>query len=91
VSAKRRLPQTLSFLSALSSAFRSRNKRAVKFVEKELLEMAEQWKKTALEELAKCEPSSRSEFANQMLLACAEMLEWKIKALRFLTPPTGCS
>ena len=49
-------------------------------MEKELLEMAEQWKKTALEELAKCEPASRSEFANQMLLACAEMLEWKIKA-----------
>ena len=47
-------------------------------MEKELLEMAEQWKKTALEELAKCEPASRSEFANQMPLACAEMLEWKL-------------
>jgi len=46
-------------------------------MEKELLEMAEQWKKTALEELAK--PASRSEFANQMLLACAEMLEYKLK------------
>ena len=48
-------------------------------MEKELLEMAEQWKKTALEELTKCEPTSRSEFANQMLLACAEMLEYKLK------------
>jgi hypothetical protein len=40
---------------------------------------AEAWKKTALEELVKCEPASRSEFANQMLLACAEMLEYKLK------------
>lgn len=48
-------------------------------MEKELLEMADQWKKTALEELAKCELASRSEFANQMLLACAEMLEFKLK------------
>jgi hypothetical protein len=46
-------------------------------MEKELLEMAQLWKKTAREELAKSEPASRSEFANQMLLACAEMLEWK--------------
>jgi hypothetical protein len=44
--------------------------------------MAAQWKKTALEELAKCHSASRSEFANQMLLACAEMLEWKIRAAR---------
>ena len=48
-------------------------------MEKELLEMAEQWKKTALEELALCKPASRSEFANQMLLACAEMLEYKVR------------
>jgi hypothetical protein len=48
-------------------------------MEKELLEMAEQWKKTALEMLQKCEPASRSEFANQMLMACAEMLEYKLK------------
>ncbi|MGB9435424.1 MAG: hypothetical protein WBQ89_24465 [Candidatus Acidiferrum sp.] len=47
-------------------------------MENELLDMAQQWKKTALEELAKCEPASRSEFANQMLLACAKMLEWKV-------------
>ena len=47
-------------------------------MEKELLEMAAQWKKTALEELEKCEPASRSEFANQVLLACAQMLEWKV-------------
>ena len=47
-------------------------------MEKELLEMAAQWKKAALEELEKCEPASRSEFANQVLLACAQMLEWKV-------------
>jgi hypothetical protein len=51
-------------------------------MEKELLEMAEQWKKTALEELAKCDPASRSEFANQMLLACAEMLEFNLKKFK---------
>lgn len=49
-------------------------------MEKELLEMADQWKKAALEILQKCEPASPTEFANQMLLACAEMLEWNIKA-----------
>jgi hypothetical protein len=47
-------------------------------MEKELLEMAEQRKKTALEELGKCTPASRAEFANQMLLACAEMLTYKL-------------
>jgi hypothetical protein len=47
-------------------------------MEKELLEMATQWKKAALEELEKCEPASRAEFANQVLLACAQMLEWKV-------------
>jgi hypothetical protein len=36
-------------------------------MEKELLEMAASWKKTSLEE-------PRDEFANKMLLACAEML-----------------
>jgi hypothetical protein len=35
--------------------------------------------KNALEELAKCTPASRAEFANKMLLACAEMLEYKLK------------
>jgi hypothetical protein len=54
-------------------------------MEKELLEMAEQWKKTALEALAKCETASRTEFANQMLLACAEMLEYKVNAARETT------
>jgi hypothetical protein len=49
-------------------------------MEKELLEMAVLWKKTALEELARCEPASRSEFANQMLLVCAQMLEDKLKS-----------
>ncbi len=47
-------------------------------MEKELLEMAAQWKKAALEELEKCEPAIPSEFANQVLLACAQMLVWKI-------------
>jgi hypothetical protein len=47
-------------------------------MEKELLEMSRLWKKTALEMLEKSEPASRSEFANQMLLACAEMLESKL-------------
>lgn len=50
-------------------------------MEKELLEMAELWKKTALEMIQKSEPASRSEFSNQMLMACAEMLEWKIKTV----------
>jgi hypothetical protein len=45
----------------------------------ELLEMAAQWQKTALEMIAKSECGSRSEMVNQMLLACAEMLEWKVK------------
>jgi len=45
----------------------------------ELLAMAETWRKTALEMLQKCEPASRSAMANAMLLACAEMLEWKLK------------
>ncbi len=49
-------------------------------MEKELLEMAESWKKAALEILQKCEPASPTEFANQMLLACAEMLEHKLRS-----------
>jgi len=48
-------------------------------MEKELLEMAAQWKQTALEMIQKSENGSRSEMVNQMLFACAEMLEWKIK------------
>lgn len=47
-------------------------------MEEELLEMSRLRKKTALEMLEKSEPASRSEFANQMLLACAEMLESKL-------------
>jgi len=30
-------------------------------MENELLDMAQQWKKTALEELAKCEPATMSD------------------------------
>jgi hypothetical protein len=48
-------------------------------MEKELLEMAEQWKVTAQEMIAKSECGSRSEMANQMLYACGEMLRWKIE------------
>jgi hypothetical protein len=47
-------------------------------MEKELLEMSLLWKTTALEMLGKCAPASRSAMANQMLLACAQMLEWKL-------------
>jgi hypothetical protein len=50
-------------------------------MEKELQEMATLWKKAALE-LEKCEPASRSEFANQVLLACAQMLEWKVSCYK---------
>ena len=45
----------------------------------ELPAMADTLRKTALEMLQKCEPASRSAMANAMLLACAEMLEWKLK------------
>jgi hypothetical protein len=51
-------------------------------MEKELLEMSRLWEKTALEMLEKSEPANRSEFANQMLFACAEMLEWKVNRLQ---------
>jgi hypothetical protein len=54
-------------------------------VEKKLSEMAAQWKKAALEDLAKCKPASRSEFANQMLLATAEVLEWKLRVFSTAT------
>jgi hypothetical protein len=47
-------------------------------MEKELLEMAAQWKQVALEMIQKSDNGSRSEMVNRMLYACAEMLEWKI-------------
>ena len=47
-------------------------------MEKELLEMAAHWKQTALEMIAKSENGSRSEMVNQMLHACAEMVEWRV-------------
>jgi len=47
-------------------------------MEKELLEMAAQWRTTAQEMIQKSEVGSRSEMVNQMLMACAQMLEWKI-------------
>jgi hypothetical protein len=50
-------------------------------MEKELLEMVKQWKTVALEMIQKSENGSRSEMVNQMLLACAEMLEFKLKKL----------
>jgi len=48
-------------------------------MEQELLEMAAQWRTTAQEMIAKSEAGSRSEMVNQMLMACAQMLEWKIQ------------
>jgi len=48
-------------------------------MKEELLEMAAQWKQTAQEMIKKSENGSRSEMVNQMLFACAEMLEWKLK------------
>jgi hypothetical protein len=51
-------------------------------LQKELLEMSETWKAAAREMIAKSECGSRSEMVNQMLYACAQMLEWKIKNAR---------
>jgi hypothetical protein len=50
-------------------------------LEKELLDLSENWKATAQEMIAKSECGSRSEMVNQMLMACAQMLEWKIKMI----------
>ena len=52
-------------------------------MEKELSEMTAQWQKAALEDLAKCKTASRSEFVNQMLLASAEVLEWKLRVFQY--------
>ena len=49
-------------------------------MKEELLEMAASWKQTAQEMIQKSANGSRSEMVNQMLYACAEMLEWKVKA-----------
>jgi len=49
-------------------------------MKKELLEMAKRWKDTATDILSKCEPASRAEAANRMLLTCAEELEAKLQA-----------
>jgi hypothetical protein len=56
-------------------------------LERELLEMSASWKAVALEMIAKSECGSRSEMANQMLMACAQMLEWKIKNAGNENPP----
>jgi len=48
-------------------------------LEKGLFEMAASWKQTALEMIQKSKNGSRSEMVNQMLYACAEMLEWKLR------------
>ncbi len=56
-------------------------------MEKELLTMAAEWKRTALEMIQKSKNGSRSEMVNQMLFACAEMLEWKIKNSPLPTHP----
>jgi hypothetical protein len=47
-------------------------------MKKELQEMAKRWKDAATEILSKCEPASRAEAANRMLLTCAEELEAKL-------------
>ena len=49
-------------------------------VKKELHAMAERWKDNATEILTKCEPASRAEAGNRMLLTCAEELEAKLRA-----------
>ena len=49
-------------------------------MKKELYEMAKRWKDAATEILSKCEPASRAEAANRMLLTCAEELELKLRA-----------
>jgi len=49
-------------------------------MKKELQAMAERWKDAATEILSKCEPASRAEAANRMLLTCAEELEAKVQA-----------
>lgn len=51
-------------------------------MKKELLEMAKRWKDTATEILSKCQPASRAEAANRMLLTCAEELEAKLRAIQ---------
>jgi len=51
-------------------------------LEKELLDLSESWKSTAQEMIATSEGGSRSEMVSQMLMACAQMLEWKIKNVR---------
>jgi hypothetical protein len=48
-------------------------------MKKELQEMATRWKDAATEVLSKCEPASRAEAANRMLLTCAEELEAKLR------------
>jgi hypothetical protein len=48
-------------------------------MKKELLEMAKAWKDAATEILPKCEPASRAEAANRMLLTYAEELEAKLQ------------
>ena len=50
-------------------------------MKKDLLEMAKKWKDAATEILSKCEPASRAEAANRMLLTCAEELEAKLQAI----------
>lgn len=50
-------------------------------MKKELEEMAKRWKDAATDILSKCEPASRAEAANRMLLTCAEELEAKLEAV----------
>lgn len=50
-------------------------------MKKELEEMAKRWKAAATEVLAKCDPASRAEAANRMLLTCAEELEARLRLI----------
>jgi hypothetical protein len=50
-------------------------------MKKELQEMANKWRDAATEILSKCDPASRAEAANRMLLTCAEELEAKLEAV----------
>jgi len=51
-------------------------------MKKELYQMAKKWKDAATEILSKCDPASRAEAANRMLLTCAEELEAKLEAAK---------
>jgi len=67
-----------SKIGAPSSTPKQERGRTMK---KELQEMANKWRDAATEILSKCDPASRAEAANRMLLTCAEELEAKLEAV----------